>query len=386
MKKAAWAILIAILLTPACRDSGNIRIRGTYSAGSGQTLYIELLNAVETVLLDSVKVKNNGTFRFNLRLDNPELVLLKNANENYINLLAFPGDDIQLEVPGNSFRNGYSIEGSEDSKRIKLLIDALNITRFKIDSISDALAALENQEGPAAEELIIAYQRIFEQHKRNNIRFIVGNLGSLVSVYALYQRITDDIYIFNDPKDLQYFKIVADSVKAKYPGSTLTKALSADVERRMKEYNNLLALYELSKLNISEAGMIDLNIENTDAEKVSLNSLTGKVVLLNFWASWNNESMNFNHRLKPIYEQYHARGFEIYSVSLDGDRSKWKKTIFFEEYPWINVCELTYPYSYAATVYNVTSLPGTFLIDRKGNIVARNIGGKSLATHLDNLL
>jgi glutathione peroxidase-family protein len=224
------------------------------------------------------------------------------------------------------------------------------------------------------------------EQKRDNIKFVVENLGSLASVYALYQRIADDVYIFNDLKDLQYFKIVADSVSVKYPGSTLAKSLAHDVENRLKEYNNQLALSEISKKNIVEAGMIDLNIEDDTGNERSLGSLKGKVVLLNFWASWNTDSRDATRALKRIYDQYHSRGFEIYSVAIDNDKNQWRNAIYFEEFTWINVCELTYPYSYASTIYNVTSLPTNYLIDREGNIVAKNLGGKALATHLDNLL
>lgn len=386
IKRAACAIIIASLLYPSCRNHDNLTVRGSYPDGSGENLYVELLNIAETQLIDSVQIKKNGAFRFTLKLDHPELILIRNAREQYINLLAFPDDDIRLEIPGQSFRNGYTIEGSGESEKIRQLVGTVSKTKVRLDSISLALSTLDDQEGPEAENLIALYQKIFNEQKRNNIRFVVENLGSLSSVYALYQRVADDVYIFNELKDLQYFKIVADSVKVKYPGSTLSSSLAADVEQRMREYNNMLALSELSKLNIREAGMIDLNIEDSEAKEISLGSLVGKVVLLNFWASWNNESREINHRLKTIYDQYHKKGFEIYSVSLDSDRSKWKNTIYFEEYPWVDVCELTYPYSYAASVYNVTSLPANFLIDREGNIVARNIAGKALATHLDNLL
>jgi thiol-disulfide isomerase/thioredoxin len=386
IKKTAWAIIIASLLYTSCRHHDNITVHGSYPVGSGENLYVELLNIAETQLIDSVKIKKNGTFRFSLKLDHPELVLIRNAREQYINLLAFPDDVIRLEIPGQSFRTGYSVEGSVESEKIRQLVETVNKTKVRLDSILLALNALDDQDGPEAKNLVDSYQKVFSEQKRNNIRFVVENLSSLSSVYALYQRVADDVYIFNELRDLQYFKIVADSVKVKYPGSTLASSLASDVEQRIREYNNMLAISELSKLNISEAGMIDLSIENPEAKEISLGSLAGKVVLLNFWASWNNESKESNHRLKSIYNQYHARGFEIYSVSLDSDRNRWKNTIYFEEYPWIDVCELTYPNSYAASVYNVTSLPANFLIDREGNIVARNLAGKALATHLDNLL
>ncbi|MFC2129758.1 TlpA family protein disulfide reductase, partial [Bacteroidota bacterium] len=80
------------------------------------------------------------------------------------------------------------------------------------------------------------------------------------------------------------------------------------------------------------------------------------------------------------------KGFEVYSVSLDNNKAAWLDAVRFEEYTWIDVCELSYPDSYAASVYNIQEIPTTFLIDKEGNIVAKNINGRVLGTWLDNLL
>ena len=381
--------ILVIMLTLtifSCSNNENITVKGSYPAASGEYLQVEMLNIAETQFVDSVKIDKNGNFKLTLELNHPELILVRNAWGQYINLLAFPGDNIRLDIPAASFRAGYEVAGSEESEKIRLLVDRVNKTKVQLDSITDALDKIEDQEGPETEQLIASYQQSFLEQKRANIRFVVENLGSLASVYALYQRIANDLYIFNDLKDLQYFKIVADSVSVKYPGSTLAKSLVNDVENRMREYNNLLAMSEISKQNIVEAGMIDLNIEDDTGTERSLGSLKGKVVLLNFWASWNTESRDVSRGLKTIYDQYNSRGFEVYSVALDNDKNQWRNAIYFEDFQWINVCELTYPYSYASTVYNVTSLPANYLIDREGNIVAKNLAGKALATHLDNLL
>ena len=384
--KITLLVTLITLIIYSCSNDENISVRGSYPAASGEYLQVEMLNISETQFIDSVKINKKGVFKFNLELDHPELILVRNTRGQYINLLTFPGDNIRLDIPAESFRAGYEVAGSKESEEIRLLVDRVNRTRLKLDSIINALDKIEDQEGPETEQLISSYQQIFMEQKRDNIRFVVGNLGSLASVYALYQRVADDVYIFNELKDLQYFKIVADSVSVKYPGSSLATSLANDVERRMNEYNNQLALSEISKHSIKEAGMIDLNIEDDMGDEQSLSSLKGKVVLLNFWASWNTESRDVTRALKRIYDQYNSRGFEIYSVALDNDKSQWRNAIYFEEFPWINVCELTYPYSYASTVYNVTSLPTNYLIDREGNIVARNLAGRALSTHLDNLL
>jgi len=386
LMKKVFGIWIIVLFLNSCSDNNNITIKGTYSAGSGEFLSTEMLNIAQTLPIDSVKVNNSGKFQFKFNLDHPELILLKNKTGEIINLLAFPDDIIDLDIPQAAFAEGYLVSGSDESVKIKSLVDKVEQTKFQLDSLSDAFDQIEDQEGPEAKVLITAYQQAVLSQKRNNIRFVIENITSLSSVYALYQRIAPETYILNELKDLQYFKIVADSIKVRYPESTLTSSLVMDVDRRVSEYNNALAIAELSKKNIPETGFFDLSIEDPDGKIVSLSSLKGKVVLINFWASWSSESRQSNNMLKTIYDKYHSRGFEVYSVGLENNRNNWRAAIDFEEYEWVDVSELAYPNSYAATVYNVKSIPTNYLMDREGNIVTKNLSGTVLATWLDNLL
>ena len=91
-------------------------------------------------------------------------------------------------------------------------------------------------------------------------------------------------------------------------------------------------------------------------------------------------------QLKSTYEKYRKKGFEVYAVSLDSNKIQWMNAIDFNEFNWINVCELSYPESRAASLYNVKAIPAGYLINREGDIVARDLYGRTLETWLDNLL
>lgn len=385
VRKIFIGLIISALLF-SCGKDDNITIRGSYPAGAGEYVQFEMLNIAEAQFIDSVKLNKKGAFKFDFELDHPELILVKNARDQYINLLASPGDEIKVNIPQSSFRKGYTVEGSDPSEKIRYLVENVERTRTRLDSILGTINEMDDIESPEAKKLIEEYREVFNDQKRTNIRFIIENINSLASVYALYQRVAPDVYLFNDLKDLQYYKIVADSVRVKYKGSTLAQSLVNDVEQRLSEYNNMMMINKLTQNNTVESGLVDLVIEDVNGNEQSLRELDGKVILLNFWASWNNESRTANRRLISLYNKYHEKGFEIYSVAMDNDRNTWRGAVDFEEFPWINVSELTYPNSYAATIYNVQSIPANYLIDREGNIVAKNIGSNVLATWLDNLL
>jgi peroxiredoxin len=383
----SYTILMLLALTiVSCNQDGNVHIHGLYPGGAGEYLTLEMLDISDMVFMDSVKVSKKDRFSFSFDMENPELLVLKNQEGSLVNLLAFPGDEIVLELNKDQFSAGYSVSGSKTSEQIRELSIRLETTRHKLDSITAALDSVEDKEGPVAQVLISTYQQIFQNQKRESIRFIVENINSLASIYALYQRVSPDVYLFDGVRDIQYMKIVADSAKVHFPGSSLTSSLVNDLEQRMSDYTSMMVLNEVSKSGLVETGLINLDIEDPSGNKISLKTLEGKVVLLNFWASWSNESREATRLLKPIYDQYQSRGFEIYSVSLDSEKSDWQAAINFEDFAWIDVSELTYPYSYAANAYNVKSIPSNYLIDREGNIIAKNLYGKVLATWLDNLL
>jgi len=384
MKNALIVIIISLLLV-SCQNNNSIEISGIYSSGAGTSLTAELLNINETQAIDSATVSKSGKFSFRFKMDHPELVIIRNEAGENISLLVFPEDRISLTIQ-EKYPVNYEIEGSEESEKILALVKTVTRTRSALDSISEVFNELEDKESPKADILVEAYRTKIQNQKRNSIRFILENLNSLSSVYALYQRISPDQYVLNDLKDLQFFKIVSDSMSVKYPGSTLTRSLANDVKTRLTDYNNVIALNKLAEKDFVEKGHIGLNIPDPNNDTIALSDFLGKVILVNFWASWDAGSREATNSLKAIYNKYHNQGFEIYSVALESSLLNWRTAIDFEEYNWINVSELDYPYSYAANAYNVTSLPMNFIIDRQGNIVGKNIYGNVLATWLDNLL
>jgi hypothetical protein len=201
---------------------------------------------------------------------------------------------------------------------------------------------------------------------------------------ALYQEIRPEIYLFNKTRDIQFYKIVRDSLKIRYPKSKHVIVLDNNTEKMLREYKSkkLLSLVKPGEYRLPEIALPD-----SKGDTVNLLSLKGKYVLLSFWASWNEESITENIKLKDIYNKYNKMGFEIYQVSFDKSIANWIKAINFDELPWLNVCDTAFPNSTAALKYNVQDIPYNYLLDKDmETIIAKNIKPIELNKKLSILL
>ncbi len=131
----------------------------------------------------------------------------------------------------------------------------------------------------------------------------------------------------------------------------------------------------------------DLAYADPDGNIRRLSDLRGQVVLLDFWASWCGPCRRENPNVRNVYAKYHDKGFDIYSVSLDRDAANWKRAIQDDKLVWPNhVSDLKYWSSEPASIYGVRSIPATFLLDKEGRIVAKDLRGESLENAVKQLL
>ena len=145
---------------------------------------------------------------------------------------------------------------------------------------------------------------------------------------------------------------------------------------------------ETSPATATSIGAIapDLAFPDPDGNIRKLSDLRGKVVLLDFWASWCRPCRGENPHVVAMYQKYHDKGFEVFSVSLDRDKESWKRAIAADGLVWPNhVSDLKYWSSEAARTYGVSSIPSTFLLDQNGRIIAKNLRGEALSNALKQL-
>lgn len=378
--------LIALVFLLASCQQNNTKISGTIGPEGELPLVFELFDLQNTTFLDSLRTGKDGSFRLRFHLEEPGMVLVSNDGGQVITLLVHPGEELELDAMYETMGSSYQVAGSPGSAEILELNEQLDQTRQRIDSIQVLAAAIEDTEGPEMDALKEVYARAIVDQKRFTITYLIGHMKDLSSIYALYQRFGGDILVLNTETDLQYFRTVADSLEASQGSIRLVEVLKEDILRREKEQRERAALDQMLELAGEESGVLDLEIKDLKGNEVTLSSLMGKPALLVFWASQNETSISALLSLKSTYDKYHPKGFEIYSVSVDVSREAWEDAVRFNEFDWINVCELSEDGSRAAMLYNVQALPTSFLLNKEGDILARDLWGRQLETWLDNLI
>ena len=373
-------IIIALLFISCNR--GDMSIRGKITDCSSEKIFLDEVDVYLTKAIDSIKLKRNGNFRFRDNSRFPKFYQLRMMHGETIQLLLEPGERAEIRADCNDLLNTLKIKGSEGSVLVNEIVTALSKTTDKLDSISNIYE--NTTDLTLRDNLAKEYEQIMDDHRKYTIDFLLKHSTSLASFRALYQQYNEDFFVLNRLRDLQFYKIVTDSLVKKYPRVKQVIALKQNTQKLLSQYYNQKLLSFADEKHI---GLPEIALPDTRGDTISLTSLKGKYILLSFWATWNNTSIDYNIGLKDVYRKYRNRGFEIYHVSLDKSIETWNRSVIFDELEWINVIDTTFPYSKAAGVYNVQILPANYLIDKDfSNIIAKNLLPAQLDVRLHELI
>ena len=152
-----------------------------------------------------------------------------------------------------------------------------------------------------------------------------------------------------------------------------------------------LSLVLFSKLAVAQLPNISdprvhIKLPTVKGDSLTLTAFKGKVIVLDFWASWCVPCRTANRELAKLYDKYKSKGFEIFSVSLDESKKDWKKAISKQKITWVQVNDPRGWDAQTALRWNISQLPTTYLINKKGDVVSIDLEGKELDENIKKLL
>ncbi|MDD4968428.1 MAG: thioredoxin-like domain-containing protein [Paludibacter sp.] len=379
MKKSLILCLIVLGLV-SCKQNTKFYITGTVKDAKGEKLYFEHSGLSNTTVLDSVRLRPNGSFKFKSdRPAYPDFYRLR-LNDKVITFAVDSCEEINIDAKSTNFATEYTVTGSATSSQIQILRKSvMNIQQLANELTSD-------METNARNAKITVIEKDIETHKDMARKMILQNPRSAAAYFALYQKV-NDTYLFSPyiKSDKPYCAAVATSYNTFMPEYERSKnlyALVIDAIRKERQAKDKEAWNEVFAKQ--GTGYIDIALPDKNNVARKLSSLIGKVILLDFSAYEAKESVDYTFALRALYEKYHKRGFEIYQVSLDRNKQLWKQSS--ENIPWTCVRDENGPNTKFVNSYNISEIPTTFLMDKKGNIISRSLSFEELRKAIEQLL
>lgn len=368
MKKIIYLLILVGLIS--CTDSNSsdstvkttdTKIEGKLANYMGGNVTLQLLKTQEIVMVDTLEVNENGEFTYFLETNSPSFYRLGLGNNNFFNFIISPKDQIKIEANANNLADKYSISGSEESNRLADFNVRLAKYYTKLDSVRQAMQQYQAQGDIAGyQQSAQAQYQISMQATQVIKTFIDEKPGSLASLAAVQN--------LNLDQDFEYFVKIEEGLR--------------NIAQNSSYYQDLKQKVDANKKLAIGAEAPEIELQNPNGEMVKLSSLRGKVVLIDFWASWCKPCRIENPNVVRMYKKYNPKGFEIFGVSLDKSKQAWVDAIAQDQLTWLHVSDLQFWNSKGAKTYNVSSIPKTFLIDENGKIIGKDLRGEALENKL----
>lgn len=379
---ACFAAAFIIIVMGSC-DNRKFRVDGTIADAKDSVLYFENMSLDGPVTVDSVRLGDDGAFSFSDKApEAPEFYRLRIAGQ-IINISIDSTETVTVNASYPTMATGYTVEGSPECATIKeLALRQIDLQQRVLDVQRNATLGFDATRD-SVERLVEAYKHDVK------LNYIYKAPMRPSSYFALFQTLGNRL-IFNprtSEDDIKAFAAVATSWDTYHPGSLRGRNLHNIAIQGMRDVRivrNQMAAQAIDASKVHEADIIDISLLDNKGQTRRLTDLKGKVVMLDFHVFGAEGSTKRIMQLRDLYNKYHARGLEIYQVSLDPDEHFWKTQT--AALPWISVRDGEGLQSDYLMMYNVQSIPTFFLIGRDNVLKKRDIQIKDLDAEITSLL
>ncbi len=378
-------ITVASFVFAACTKEYNgpaFTIEGSIANAEGKSLRIFNVGIDSIAILDSVKLDSDGSFRFTYPRPECYDFYLLEIEGNTIVVAIDSTETVTINGNTEGFSETYKVEGNEASLKIK----EMNELRTALEK---QVSEMAKSSSPAIIRTRNEIYNVIGEFKENIIKQYIGAAPDKASAYYALTLTLNGEPLFNpivNRTDSKCFAAVATQLQRYYPEAARTKSITEIAEYAIKSTRPARENKELevSESEIKTTGLFDISLPTINGDSISLSSLAGKVVLLDFTMYEDTRMSSRNIKLREIYSKYNSRGFEIYQISYDTRKHFWQMSA--SNLPWTCVRDADGPASSRILLYNVQQLPTYYLINKENEVVLRDSQVTDLEKEIEKLL
>ena len=375
-KNPILKLIIFLFLLMGCESNSNQNTKFNIDCKAkgvinGVRAYLKSVETGKEQITDTAVVIN-GTFKFKGDVNNPEMRILSiDGVIGQTALMLEPGkttitiykDSIYKSVIEGGFNNDIFNKYKNGYQK---LVDKVTSLR------NEYMQAKDNKE--AIKNIQMRNTELRSELKDYGLNFLRENPNSDFSLILLESITQQKGYNFK----------LANEVFENISQSLLKKP--QNIERIQRINFNINKTQSQPNVDVGKTAP-DFTAPDQYGNPVTLTKILGKVTILDFWASWCKPCRVENPNFVRIYKKYKKKGLQIISVSLDKENQKnrWLKAIEKDNLNWYNVSNLKFWKDPVAELYNITSIPATFVLDKKGTIIASRLRGQALEQKIEEL-
>ena len=372
MKKLIFRVLSlsSLIFLSSCGSSNNqFELIGNADVSDGTMIYVlQADQNNQPYIKDSTSVQSNS-FKFKGISSTPQISYIQVNGVNGYVLAILENGDIKADIYKDSISKSrvYGTKSNDDfikyKAETKYLVDTMN------NISSDAQSAIMNGDVDTAMELEKEYNSKEREVMLYEWDFIVDNLDSYMSALLL------EVFMIEN-------KVNKDSIIDVYE-SFSNRIKVSDVGKNIAD---LLSQFE-DPIDVGEIAP-DFTAPSIDGPDITLSNelLNNKVTLLDFWAAWCRPCRIENPNLVRLHKKYKDAGFDIIGVSLDRTREQWEQAVIDDNLPWTQVSNLNFWNDPVARRYSIRAIPQSYLLDKNGLVMGKNLRGQELEDRILALL
>ncbi len=430
------------LTVAAISTSYASSLKGAIKNSSAKKIYLYEFFGDVLVIFDSTNVNKSGNFLFD-KINSRGLYKLGFNSDSAV-IIVVGNEDIEITTQMPGFVKNFKIRSSEENTLFKEYLaisgtfaNKVTLLQKQFDQVSGMAETNPDEYNKIVNSLRQTYDTLIKSRNKNYLNLQAKNPGSFTAKVAasyvspdtvkagnfftkadltdpeltkgdmLSNKIKTYFQLYVQPQEQALASAVNDLLLKMPYGSPnrevtlmsmlvlfnqFTSPLNKQIKTQYKsEYPNskyAKALLPQLKQDAPDVGDEAPNIvmKDTLGKTVSLDSFRGRVVLIDFWASWCGPCRMENPNVVRAYKKYKDKGFTIYSVSLDNSKDKWLSAIKKDQLTWTHVSDLKGWETSINKVYQITGIPATFLVGKDGKIVGKNLRGPALDEMLEKLL